>query len=468
MAVYSVTKHGYLSIQSLMTDIHAELTNAHSGKTYFVKKFGTPGSGIVIYESATDIDPLANYTPANNTINCAWRLVFNHVDSNRLAVHAGTVLQFPDSGTISFLNSRSITSPQNVEPPGNLSKIWSTSGTPAATSTTEVWLNRQMDVGNEGSYPMSYTLTLTNRGIFLSVWEDSQEEVPTQIDAASGHGNSPFRWFLIQRSVDRLTGHVRGGGAMRGSNDPTTETSRCPVFAVGGTSIPTSIATGVLLYDQFYKFIVRENDVLSPSRKKPAVVDSTDSGALMNPFQQQSLTETGEFVITFFNNLSTPRYRYGDELDMVGTVSAEVIGPGTSIDVTVYNEPQTRRYTALYATEAYGVGVRLMVLTQGNSAVEDSHVYVGGIAPTTTTTSTTSTTTVAPSDMRLKSDIIRIGTHELGIGIYEYNIFNRREIGLMAQEVLGVRPMAVEMYNDGYYRVNYDMMNFERKVLEVN
>jgi len=55
----------------------------------------------------------------------------------------------------------------------------------------------------------------------------------------------------------------------------------------------------------------------------------------------------------------------------------------------VYNEAATRRYTALYATEAYGVGVRLMVLTQANSAVEDSHIYVGGVVPTTTTTSTT-------------------------------------------------------------------------------
>jgi hypothetical protein len=116
--------------------------------------------------------------------------------------------------------------------------------------------------------------------------------------------------------------------------------------------------------------------VLSPSRKKYAVVDSTDSSALMNPFQQQSLTETGEFVVTFLNNLSTPRYRYGDELDMLGTVSAEVIGPGTSIDVTVYNESQTRKYTALYATEAFGVGVRLMVLTQANAAIEDSHVTI--------------------------------------------------------------------------------------------
>lgn len=44
-------------------------------------------------------------------------------------------------------------------------------------------------------------------------------------------GNSPLRWFLIQRSVDRQYGHVRGGAKLRytletGDSDPRTETSR--------------------------------------------------------------------------------------------------------------------------------------------------------------------------------------------------------------------------------------------------
>jgi len=59
---------------------------------------------------------------------------------------------------------------------------------------------------------------------------------------------------------------------------------------------------------------------------------------------------------------------------MIGTVGAEVIGPGTSINVTVYNEAQPRTYTALYANQAYGKGMRLMVLTAANAAVENSHI----------------------------------------------------------------------------------------------
>lgn len=59
------------------------------------------------------------------------------------------------------------------------------------------------------------------------------------------------------------------------------------------------------------------------------------------------------------------------------------------------------------------------------------------------------------SDRRLKSNIVRIGTHPLGIGIYEYEIFGRPDIGVMAQEVLEVKPEAVLTHPDGYLMVHY-------------
>lgn len=61
----------------------------------------------------------------------------------------------------------------------------------------------------------------------------------------------------------------------------------------------------------------------------------------------------------------------------------------------------------------------------------------------------------AISDRRLKSNIVRIGEHPLGIGIYEYDIFGNRERGVMAQEVLKVRPEAVIHLPSGYMAVNY-------------
>ena len=63
------------------------------------------------------------------------------------------------------------------------------------------------------------------------------------------------------------------------------------------------------------------------------------------------------------------------------------------------------------------------------------------------------------SDRRLKSNIVRVGTHPLGIGIYEYDIFDRRERGVMADEVEQVKPEAVAIDpTDGYKMVYYGML----------
>jgi hypothetical protein len=64
-------------------------------------------------------------------------------------------------------------------------------------------------------------------------------------------------------------------------------------------------------------------------------------------------------------------------------------------------------------------------------------------------------TAIAMSDMRLKSNIERVGTHANGVGVYEYDIDGHRERGVMAQEVLNVKPEAVLMGDDGFYMVNY-------------
>lgn len=62
------------------------------------------------------------------------------------------------------------------------------------------------------------------------------------------------------------------------------------------------------------------------------------------------------------------------------------------------------------------------------------------------------------SDRRLKSQIVRVGTHRLGIGLYAYNIFGRRQLGVMADEVEKVLPEAVLVGPEGYKMVNYGML----------
>ena len=420
MAVYFTQKFGFIGIGELLSSIDKELTQVKgNGKKYFNRVYAkvndvvetnlatltsadvTAKEKIVIYEATKDIDPLAEYTIPNSNVNSTWRIVFHQNDKDRLSIYLGTAIQYPDSGTIAFLNQReapkvagqtytgdAAINPKSVEPPGALNSVWtayrspstattSTFGKPDPSDLDQTWLNRNVtpDEIYQRAYPMSYMMSMSNRGLYLGVWEDSQEEIPQwklydplsvdDADLVQGYGKSPFRWFVVQRAVDRITGHVRGGAPLRDDADPALETSRCPVFCVGGTTRPA----------QFYKFVVRELDVVSPSRKKPAVVDTEDSPAVLNPWPQNSISESGEFVVTFVNNLSTPRFRYADELDMVGTVGAEVIGGGSVISVNVYGEKYPRKYMAGYATNKFGTGMRVMVLAEANDEDEDSHVF---------------------------------------------------------------------------------------------
>ncbi len=443
MACYSVTKLGFLEVDEIVADILGEMTAGvgitgtttplNTSTRYFDVVFdGIPNTGagaqsnggntaksVRILKTTANIDPLATATTVGmNTSNAepGWRICFHEIDDYRLAIHAGTSLQLQDSGFIAALGDRKASGNVTIkEPIGNIGSDWgnayvqasgnignlsvtgnATSLSAATIEFNKIWLNRYSSKGTEAAYPMSYMLTMTNRGIFLAIWEGSQEEVPqstydSTIKNPDGtQGNSPLRWFLIQRSVDRKWGHVRGGAKLRyeletGDSDPRTETSRCPVFCVSGSGSPQT----------YQKFVVREVDVLNPSSKRPAAFDTEDSPALLNPNPQQSLTESGEFVVTFLNNLSTPRYRYADELDMLGTVGAEVIGAGTSVLVNVYDETYAnvavkREYTSLYSSERFGTGMRLMVLTKmgynpdatpqqnqlQNIAVENGHVNI--------------------------------------------------------------------------------------------
>lgn len=59
------------------------------------------------------------------------------------------------------------------------------------------------------------------------------------------------------------------------------------------------------------------------------------------------------------------------------------------------------------------------------------------------------------SDRRLKSNIVQVGIHPLGIGIYEYDIFGKRERGVMADEVANVMPEAIVPHESGFMMVNY-------------
>jgi hypothetical protein len=62
---------------------------------------------------------------------------------------------------------------------------------------------------------------------------------------------------------------------------------------------------------------------------------------------------------------------------------------------------------------------------------------------------------MAFSDRRLKRNIVKRGQLASGIGVYEYDIFDRHEVGVIAQEVMMTRPDLVHVHDSGYLMVNY-------------
>lgn len=59
------------------------------------------------------------------------------------------------------------------------------------------------------------------------------------------------------------------------------------------------------------------------------------------------------------------------------------------------------------------------------------------------------------SDRRLKYNIKRVGTHAIGVGIYDYTMMGMPQRGVIAQEVQAVRPDLVKRHANGYLMVNY-------------
>ncbi|MEQ8517169.1 MAG: tail fiber domain-containing protein [Chromatocurvus sp.] len=64
------------------------------------------------------------------------------------------------------------------------------------------------------------------------------------------------------------------------------------------------------------------------------------------------------------------------------------------------------------------------------------------------------------SDIRLKTDISRIGVAANGLPLYRFRYKTGAQYyqGVMAQDVLGYMPEAVLRNEEGYYMVRYDML----------
>lgn len=75
----------------------------------------------------------------------------------------------------------------------------------------------------------------------------------------------------------------------------------------------------------------------------------------------------------------------------------------------------------------------------------------------------------ALSDSRTKENIVRVGQHHLGFGLFLFDykkefrgLGEGRQFGVMAEEVEAVYPQAVSIDANGYRTVNYEMLGVYR------
>ena len=69
------------------------------------------------------------------------------------------------------------------------------------------------------------------------------------------------------------------------------------------------------------------------------------------------------------------------------------------------------------------------------------------------------------SDNRLKTDVQRVGTNHLGLGVYRYRYKGLDGVyeGVMAQEVEVMHPGAIRLLPYGYKAVNYTKLGLEMR-----
>lgn len=336
---FYVRRSGYTHVGELMLAVIADLTsNGFTVKfpTTWTPPVGDPARAKfkVTLEAGPTVDPLNSVEVGNKQ---SWRLQIEVFDKFTAGLTAGSQQALRDDGSASYaINGTALKGPQ-----GALGGFYTKTPTTPATITVdptkpeEGFISRSTRVqlgaaDLSESFPMTYHLCITPRGIMLCVWEDF----------VSDSGANAISWFLIQRPVDRADGKA-------------VITGKAPVFAIYGVN------------GKIKRFVVRESDVLRPSDAVDATIDTDYYNAIINGLEQVAISEGNKYVVSFPSRLNTTRYAYTYELDMLGYTSADVVSENTDVPLSVYKEVTPRTYVSLLANGANNTGMRIVALKLG-------------------------------------------------------------------------------------------------------
>jgi len=290
-----------------------------------------------------------------------WRLLVRLQNKGTAVVAAGTSTQFNETCTIPAIYNDATTTITDLSGvmgtvPTGIYKTGAPAGTgPLASETRQGFINRTTRVQNHGqAVPLNSILSVSERGMFFGAYEGTFSVLQKEKVMNNATDNT-FNWFLIQRPVNRTTGKVLTKG-------------NAPLFCINSVGYA------------YHKFIVRETDIFHPSQgprktsnvqlpdgvvhpyRTPADQHSNDSFGMINSSNQIALTEDNKYLISFLQNLTTARFRYTEELDMIAQTSADVLIGGVDINITAYQESTPRTYRGLPSNKPYNTGLRLVVL----------------------------------------------------------------------------------------------------------
>lgn len=322
MAFFTIQRNGFTKVSEMMHQIVADMSD-HGFEVIFPTNFN-PANTLaapfkVVLQSTVDVDPLAETQP--------WRVCFNVTADQTCGAYVATPLQISDTGDISaFVNSTGTT----ICLAGTVGMI---DDAIDQNNPSSGFINRtkRISAANSGNFPLNYRLTITDHGFFIGAWEGNWASVIFEQGV-----DSYMNWMLVQRPVDKTTG-------------ATQVTGKCPVFCVNKVN------------DGYWRFVVRESDIPHPTIQVAANAHTEDNFRLINTQNQVSLTEDKKYLVSFMNNLNTPRFRYTEELDIIGVMSSDVVMESIPLELTAYGT--TRTYTALPGDQDFSTGVRILALT---------------------------------------------------------------------------------------------------------
>lgn len=377
MAGTSLTKHNFVTNNAFLTSLVADLTTAGFTKVYPVDTYNPNTSPLVVLQATPTIDSLAEAQP--------WRIALRKRGATGDAAQCvdlilGTPNTISDTGVLATVY-QSVSTQTDTQPVGIIGSAYA-ADTISKTSLTHrskvFWSRADRDsaTGTDVANPFSYKLTTTGRGIALHIWE------PGNVLGKDNQGPISST-VVIQRLVDNATG-------------ATLVTGKAPLHCL------------YCIHNQFYRMVVREQDILSPgpsiyadartvinlsapasgagaditatgvdtldqsgfgTQNSSAKITTTPAGGLFPPIIDNrsylAITEDNNYVTTFPSGFTTSRYAYYGEMDLIAYTSADIVAQNAIIQFTAYGESTPRKYQALTATGPDSTKVRILQLIDG-------------------------------------------------------------------------------------------------------